>query len=217
MFRNRFAAAGRWCSVILGAGGLWACSLTPAIPVVADAPIEALVYREARQILAAADGGADPADYRFQLAPFPRADLLGLSTGRRQIFVSYRLAQLAAQNPYHRWMLRQTLAHEIAHELAGHSKQNSPAANQLLASTQITSAHLGLPGRVRFENYSLEKELQADLYGMNYWKRLGWDCAMWVEILNNFHKHGYAGDSLHPTDRRLEQAAANCPSARPTD
>lgn len=216
MFLNRFSDASRWCSLLLGGAGLWACSLTPAIPVIADAPIEALVYSEARQILAAADSGANPADYLFQLAPFPRADVLGLSTGRRRIYVSYTLAQLAAQNSYHRWMLRQTLAHEIAHELAGHSEQNALTANQLPSPTQITAAHLGLPGRVRFQNYSLEKELQADLYGLNYWHRLGWNCSIWVEILNNFLEHGYAGDTWHPTDRRLEQASAHC-KARQTN
>src|SRR5262245_49610115 len=159
----------RWCWLSWSAC-LMACSLVANIPVVDDPPIEALVNREARQILAAADENADARQYRLQLSAFPRPDLLGLSVGGKRIYVSYRLAQLASESTYFLWMLRQTLAHEIAHELAGHAE--SAKREPRTGGEAVSAAHLGLPALVRFENYSIGKELEADMYGITYWKRL---------------------------------------------
>jgi predicted Zn-dependent protease len=203
-----------WCGLIVGGAMMMSCSLNPKIPVVADEPIEKLVREEAGQILAAADPSAEFAHYHFQLSAFPRGDLLGLSIGRGRVYISYRLAQLALKSSYHRWLLRQTLAHEIAHELAGHANQRGAVANTSAAQGGITAGHLGLAGRVQFQNYSVEKELQADFYGMSYWAKLGWDCTIWVNILREFQRQNYSGDSFHPTDRRLEQASASCPAIR---
>ena len=191
-----------------------ACSLAWQIPTVADAPVEELVNHEAQRILAVADPGGDAQLYRFQLAPFPRADLLGVSIGHKRIYINYRLAQLAGQNSYYRWLLRQTLAHEIAHELAGHAHQSDAVANRLPVGSGVTASELGLAATLRFDNYSVDKELQADLFGMSYWDRLGWDCHIWVDILNNFQKQNYSGDAFHPTDRRLAQAATHCAANR---
>jgi predicted Zn-dependent protease len=182
----------------------------PKIPVVVDAPLDLLVRDEAKQILTVADPHGDVSAYRFQLSDFPRADLLGLSTGGGRIFISYKLAQLASQTGYHRWLLRQTLAHEIAHELAGHAYQNNALANTPAGVNGISAHDLGITTPMRFQNYSVEKELQADLLGLTYWVQLGWDCAIWVDILRQFERAKYSGDVYHPTARRLQQAAANC-------
>ena len=203
-----------WCGLIVGGAVMMSCSLSPKIPVVADESIERMVRDEADRILAVADPRAEFSHYRFQLSAFPRGDLLGLSIGRGRIYISYRLAQLALKNSYHRWMLRQTLAHEIAHELAGHANQRGAVANTSAAQGGITARHLGLAGLVQFQKYSVEKELQADFYGMSYWAKLGWDCTIWVNILREFQRQNYAGDSFHPTDRRLEQASVSCPAIR---
>ncbi|MDP9130841.1 MAG: hypothetical protein M3N35_10685 [Candidatus Binatota bacterium] len=202
------------CGLIGASAVMMSCYLTPKIPVVADAPIERMVSDEAARILAAADPLAEFSHYRFQLSAFPRQDLLGVSIGRGRIYISYQLAQLALKKSYYRWLLRQTLAHEIAHELAGHANQRGAVANNPSSQAGVTARHLGLDGLVQFQNYSVEKELQADLYAMNYWATLGWDCAIWVDILRGFQKHNYAGDVFHPTDRRLEQASINCPAIR---
>jgi predicted Zn-dependent protease len=61
-------------------------------------------------------------------------------------------------------------------------------------------------------NYSTEKELEADSIGLGYWKKLGWDCGIWVRILRSFEKQNYVGDIFHPTDRRLQQAQRACVS-----
>ncbi len=201
------------CAVIVAGALMISCVLTPKIPVVADEPIERMVSDEAGRILAAANPRVEFSHYRFQLSAFPRPDLLGLSIGRGQIYISYQLAQLALKKSYYRWLLRQTLAHEIAHELAGHANQPGALAN-ISASQGITAHHLGLDGLVRFQNYSVEKELQADFYAMSYWATLGWDCAIWVDILRGFQRQNYAGDVFHPTDRRLEQASRDCPAIR---
>ena len=191
-----------------------ACSLTANIPVVSDDRLELLLRNEARQILTVAAPHADASAYRFEISDFPRADLLGLSTGGGRIYISYKLAQLASQTTYHRWLLRQTLAHEIAHELAGHAHQNRALANTPAAANGISARDLGVTAPMRFQNYPVEKELQADLLGLRYWAQLGWDCAIWVDILRQFQKAKYVGDVFHPTDRRLQQAAASCAALR---
>ena len=187
-----------------------ACSLTGNIPVVSDERLDLLVRNEAGKILTVAHPNASPSSYRFQMSDFPRTDLLGLSTGGGRIFISYKLVQLAAQSSYHRWLLRQTLAHEIAHERAGHAHQDGAVANTPTGMNGISAHDLGVTAPLRFQNYSVEKELQADLLGLSYWTQLGWDCAIWVDILRQFEKAKYAGDVFHPTDRRLRQAATSC-------
>ncbi len=202
------------CAMIVAGALMMSCSLTPKIPVITDEPIENMVSDEAGRILAAADPRVEFSRYRFQLSAFPRRDLLGLSIGRGQIYISYQLAQLALKKSYYRWLLRQTLAHEIAHELAGHANQRGALANSPSSQAGVTARHLGLNGLVQFQNYSVEKELQADFYAMSYWAALGWDCAIWVDILHGFQKQNYAGDIFHPTDRRLEQASTSCAASR---
>jgi predicted Zn-dependent protease len=202
------------CAMIVAGALMMSCSLIPKIPVITDEPIERMVSEEAGRILAAADPRAEFSHYRFQLSSFPRRDLLGLSIGHGRIYISYQLAQLALKKSYYRWLLRQTLAHEIAHELAGHANHRGALANSPSSQAGVTARHLGLNGLVRFQNYSVEKELQADFYAMNYWATLGWDCAIWVDILRGFQSQNYAGDVFHPTDRRLEQASLSCPASR---
>ena len=190
---------------------LLACSVQAQIPTVSDEPVERLVQNEAAQIVAVTDDRNDFSKYQIFLSDFPRKDILGLSIGDRRIYISYKLGQVALQNPRQRWLLRQTLAHEIAHELAGHAKQSGMTSfNRPAAGRGLTGADLGLPGHVRFYSYSVENELEADLEGMKYWGKLHWDCRIWVRILEGFRKQNYVGDVLHPTDERLKQAVTAC-------
>src|SRR6185312_11512144 len=96
---------------------LIACSVISGIPTVADDRLEALVRQEAAPIIAVTEDRNNVSAYTFYLSDFPRKDILGLSTGNRRIYLSYDLARYAASNPRHLWLLRQTLAHEIAHEI----------------------------------------------------------------------------------------------------
>jgi predicted Zn-dependent protease len=181
------------------------------IPTVSDDPIERLVQKEAAQIIAVSEDKDWMSDYQIFLSDFPRKDILGMSIGKRRIYISYELAQLASKRTFHLWLLRQTLAHEIAHETAAHAKLGGTTSlNRGALRGGVSSIDVGLPSNVRLLNYSTDKELEADARGMSYWQKLGWDCRMWVRILQNFEKQNYAGDVFHPTDKRLQQARDLC-------
>jgi predicted Zn-dependent protease len=198
-------------AVFLCALFLLSCSLQTQLPTVSDEPVERLIENEAAQIVAVTDDKNNFSEYQFFLADFPRRDILGLSIGDRRIYISHKLGQVALQNPRQRWLLRQTLAHEIAHELAGHAKQTGMTSfNRSASSRAVTGADLGLPGHIEFHSYSVENELEADLEGMRYWSKLHWDCRIWVRILEGFRQQNYIGDALHPTDERLKQAVTAC-------
>ena len=198
------------CLAIILGTLLTSCSLA-RIPTVADDAIESLVRIEAAQIIAVSEDRERIADYYIFLSDFPRKDILGMSIGDRRIYISHDLAKLAFRRDSYLWMLRQTLAHEIAHETAGHAKQNaSTPLNRGTLMRGISSLDVGLPWGVRFRNYSMESELEADAKGLDYWKRLDWDCRIWVRVLQGFARQNYAGDVYHPTDKRLQQAQQAC-------
>lgn len=191
---------------------LVSCSLTPNLAVVNDAGIERLVRDEAKQILAVSEDAANTSRYQIFLSDFPRGDILGMSIGQRRIYISHKLGSRALYSQRHLWLLRQTLAHEIAHESAGHANFRQVNFNRPSAERSMTSRDVGLPWYVVFQPYSMEKELQADLDGMRYWKRLHWNCAIWVRILEDFERQNYSGDTSHPTGTRLQQALRACRS-----
>ena len=190
---------------------LTSCSMQVSIPTVSDDSVELLVRNEAAQIVAVSEDKDRVSDYQIFLSEFPRKDILGMSTGNRRIYISHELAKLASRRSFHLWLLRQTLAHEIAHETAGHAKQiGSNSFNRSTLGGGVSSVDVGLPWNVRFRNYSTDKELEADSKGLGYWKKLGWDCRIWVRILQNFERQNYSGDVFHPTDKRLQQAQGVC-------
>ena len=187
------------------------CSTQVSIPTISDDPVHRLVINEAAQIVAVSEDKDRFSDYQIFLTDFPRKDILGMSIGDRRIYISYELAKLAASRSFHAWLLRQTLAHEIAHETAGHAEQaRSASFNRATLAGGVSSVDVGLPRHVKFRNYSTDKELEADSIGLGYWKQLGWDCRVWVRILQNFERQNYAGDVFHPTDKRLQQAQGLC-------
>jgi hypothetical protein len=200
----------RVCVVILASFLFYACSLQPNIPIIVDDRVEQLVQADAMQILAVSPDRENLLSYRILLSAFPRSDILGMSIGQRRIYISYELGRRALRNSRYRWLLRQTLAHEIAHEIAGHAGQMQASFNRAAMARSITASDIGLPRYVNVQSYSLEKELQADLEGMSYWSKLHWDCAIWVRIFEEFEKRNYPGDALHPTDARLQQASRAC-------
>jgi predicted Zn-dependent protease len=199
------------CGVIVYSLLSTSCSTQVTIPTVSDDPVERLVKNEAAQIVAVSEDKDRFSDYQIFLTDFPRKDILGMSFGDRRIYISYELAKLATRRSFHRWLLRQTIAHEIAHETAGHAEQASSGwFNRGTLRGGVSSADVGLPRNVKFRNYSMDKELEADSKGLGYWKKLGWDCRIWVRILQNFERQNYAGDVFHPTDKRLQQAQGLC-------
>lgn len=190
---------------------LTSCSTQLNIPAVSDGPAELLVRQEAAKIVAVSEDKDRFSDYQIFLSDFPRKDILGMSVGNRRIYISHELATLAPRSSFHLWLLRQTLAHEIAHETAGHAKQSgSTAFNRSTFGRGVSSVDVGLPWTIKLHNYSMEKELEADAKGLRYWEKLGWDCRIWVGILRNFEKQNYVGDVFHPTEKRLQQARSIC-------
>jgi predicted Zn-dependent protease len=190
---------------------LVSCSIQLKIPSVVDDRIEDLLRSEAARIMTVSEDRENFSKYQFLLSDFPRKDILGMSVGNRRIYISYKLALLALTDSSHRWLLRQTIAHEIAHETAGHAERERLVwFNGSSFAIAASGREVGLPWYVRLYNYSTEKELEADLKGLSYWNNLGWDCHIWVRILENFGKHNYTGDIFHPTDRRLQQAKSAC-------
>ena len=183
------------------------------LPIVSDESLERLVKDEAAKIIAVSEDKGHFSDYQIYISDFPRKDILGMSFGNRRIYISHQLAKSAAAWSPHLWLLRQTLAHEIAHETAGHARQSGSASfNRPTLGRVVSSLDIGLPGNVALRNYSMENELEADSKALEYWHKLGWNCRIWVRILQDFEKHNYAGDALHPTDLRLQQAERGCPS-----
>lgn len=203
-----FFASGLALAILLASS----CS-SVRIPTVADYQLERQVADETGPIIRAAGDSAEASNYRIHLADFPRKDILGMSVGERTIYISYDLARAAFKNPNARWLLRQILAHEVAHELSGHAHGGATPAYDRAPHGVITAADVGLPASLKFQNYSLDKELEADRVGLEYWKKLGWDCGIWVNILRGFQNRNYAGDAFHPTQDRLLQAIKACPKA----
>jgi predicted Zn-dependent protease len=201
------------CWILLG------CTIQSKIPTIVDNRVESVLRDEARSILKVSEDRDKPLRYEFRLSEFPRKDILGMSVGDGRIYISYKLATLALHDPSHLWLLRQTVAHEIAHETAGHAnREGGMWFNRAPFAWGASGREVGLPWYVRFYNYSTEKELEADRIGLAYWNKLGWDCRIWVEILENFEDQGYRGDTFHPTPGRLLQARKFCddrPKGRP--
>src|SRR5690348_2997398 len=185
---------------------LASCSMQLKIPDVVDDRVRELVRTEAAQVVMVSEDRENFSKYQFFLSDFPRQDLLGMSVGDRRIYISYKLAARALNHTGSLWLLRQTIAHEIAHETADHANQKVlgwfTGGNFSFGSS---GQNVGLPWYVRLYNYPTEKELEADRIGLEYWKRLGWDCQIWVRILESFQNQQYQGDIYHPTDRRLQQ------------
>ena len=193
---------------------LCSCASLPALflPSIRDERLEAFVAEEAQQILRVS-GKAQKADrYKFHLAKFPRDDILGLSVGEHRIFISYQLTRLAREQTDSLWLFRHTLAHEIAHDVLEHAKNEQVASLNAVGQThaRIAGGDLGLPLFVSFRNYSTAAELAADETAMEYWKAIGWDCGIWIRLFRGFLDQGYIGDPDHPTNERLSQAIRIC-------
>ena len=197
--------------VVLILFGSSCATLKLPIPTVADEKLTRYVSAIGLEIVAVSEARDRRADYQFLLAQFARSDILGLSAGNHQIYISYELARRAYNSSGYRWLLRHTLAHEIAHDVLGRDGggEDNGVDHSGLAN-RITSRDLGLPGRITFRPYSRSAELAADRKALEYWRRLDWDCSHWVALFSNFLAQGYEGDVDHPTKERLEQAIQIC-------
>jgi predicted Zn-dependent protease len=186
-------------------------SLIP-LPTVRDYKVESFVAEEAAKILEVSENAHKAADYRFRLVTFPREDILGLSLGNHEIFLSYELSRRAYRQQGYRWLFRHVLAHEVAHDVLEHQSTKHEASLSSVPGGRslITGRDLGLPGNISFRNFSRTFELAADRKAIEYWRKIGWNCQIWVDIFNGFRAQGYVGDADHPTQERLDLAMAMC-------
>jgi predicted Zn-dependent protease len=195
---------------------LCSCASLPALflPTISDERLEAFIAEEAQQILSASGNAHKAALYKFYLVDFPRQDVLGLSFGEHRIVISYQLTRLAREKTSHLWLFRHTLAHEIAHDVLEHAKNQEVASLNAVPQShaRITGRDLGLSLFVSFRNYSPAVELAADQTAIEYWKKIGWDCGIWIKLFRDFLDQGYVGDLDHPTNERLSQAIRICES-----
>jgi hypothetical protein len=206
----------RQSAVVFFLFALCSCASLPALflPTISDERLEAFVAEEAQQILKVS-GNLHKADqYKFYLAKFPRDDILGLSSGEHRIFISYQLTRFAREHTGSLWLFRHTLAHEIAHDVLGHAKDEQLASLNAVRQShaRIKGADLGLPLFISYRNYSTAAELAADETAMEYWKKIGWDCGIWIKLFRGFLDQDYIGDPDHPTAARLSQAIRICES-----
>jgi hypothetical protein len=112
---------------------------------------------------------------------------VGATYGPWDIRIETGLVQTAMTNEAALWALRRTIAHEIGHAMSGH----------------------------RFTTTARQQgnELEADAKGIEYFKRLGWSCKLWVDNFARGLKRGYNIDAEHDSKARYDQAQQLCPQS----
>ena len=93
-----------------------------------------------------------------------RPRMVGVTYGPSDIRIERSLVELAMTDEAALWALRRTISHEIGHAISGHR----------FTTTATQQA----------------KELEADAKGIEYFKRLGWPCKLWVDNFARVLKRG---------------------------
>src|SRR5262245_13353610 len=111
---------------------------------------------------------------------------VGATYGAWDIRIEPLLVERGMANEAGLWALRRTIAHEIGHAMSGH-RFTTTARQQA-------------------------KELEADAKGIEYFKRLGWSCQLWVDAFARGLELGYNIDAEHDSKARYDQAQRLCPT-----
>jgi len=185
------------------------------MPTVHDDTLEAFLQQQASTIIEVSENAPYANRFRLRLANFPGPNILGISVGNHEIFISYELTRLAYEQNRYLWLMRQVLAHEIAHDVLRNVSGPADTEPHSVAgfAARVSEKDLGLPRIFAFRNYSRAAELAADKKAIEYWQKTGWDCHIWIEIFRNFLDAGYVGDPDHPTEERQSQAIKMCAPA----
>jgi len=211
-----------------------ALGLSANIPRVADEEVEQFVRAEARRILSVTEN-ADKADlYQIHLANLRSGEASGLgstgqSVGDHQIYIDGQWARQALKDGGNPHALRMTLAREIARDINGDAPNQRAITRTFLlgrligqgvslvpgpagVAGRVTSALFSLAGYATADIYNRSAALEADRKAIEYWKRLGWDCRVWIHM---FHGDLDSNDTealSGPAEEHLEQAVELCPS-----
>ena len=148
----------------------------------ADPKVRAFIEREFLRIIAITDSPEwRPA---VTLEHIGRS-WVGATYGVWDIRIEPNLVERGMTNEAGLWALRRTIAHEIGHAMSGH-RFTTTARQQA-------------------------KELEADAKGIEYFKRLGWSCQLWVDAFARGLERGYNIDAEHDSKARYDQAQRLCP------
>lgn len=211
-----------------------AIGLSVTIPRITDEEVEYFVRAEGRKILSVTEN-ADKADlYEFHLASLRNGEVGGLastgqSVGDHLIYIDDEWARQALRDGGNPHALRMTLAREIAHDIGGDASNQRAIVRAFLfgravgqglsfvpgpagVAGRITSAVFGLMGYVTQDIYNRSANLEADRKAIEYWKRLGWDCRVWIHMFYSDLDSSATEALHHPTEEHLEQAMELCPS-----
>jgi len=208
-------------------------SRSPNIRTIYHREAKQLVENEAHRILSVTEDTGQEDHYQFHLANFSGGGKklqgsTGVSLGDGQIYIDEGLARSALNDEERLQFLRLVLAHEIAHEAAGHQPNQQALVGTFNAGVLVGKVMSQVPGTIGLIGaaigwgsylvgtaskhlYARSQELEADRLGIEYWKRLGWDCQLWVRFFQTLADRGHEGDFHHPTEERLEQAKEVCP------
>jgi len=198
----------------------------PNIRAIRSPLLQKFVNLEAKRILAVTPNAGLTSSYRFYLAHLRKRGWAGLSFGNHVIYLDYSMVKAGFLGTRGLKRFRMVLAHEIGHDVAGHRVNKAAIANVFNAGRAVgqgTSSVQGivgivvnLIGHVALDLYGRSAELEADRLGIEYWKRLGWNCKEWVYSFERGLDSG-AGDYHHPPVVRLRQAADLClpPNEKP--
>jgi hypothetical protein len=182
-------------------------SLLPSGPerwglVVSDPEVEARATALMQTILAVTPHAYLADRYQVRLARLRERGWGGLSGGGGVIYLDHDVARAGTAVPPrgHETLLAMVLAHEIAHEIAGHAA----------VARMRTRVHAWTPA------HQARHELEADALAIGYWQALGWPCSLWVVRFQAEVRFG--GD--RPRARvsaadRLAQAMALCGRSGP--
>ena len=145
------------------------------------------------------------------------------------IYIDDEWARQALKDGGNPHALRMTLAREIAHDIGGDAPNQRVMARAFLlgraigqgvsfvpgpagVAGRITSAVFGLIGYATADIYNRSANLEADRKAIEYWKRLGWDCRVWIHMFNGDLDSNETETLRYPTEEHLEQAMELCPS-----
>ena len=173
----------------------------PPVPhelLVEDAAVETYAASLMQTILAVTPHAHLADRYYVHLARLASwRGLAGAAAGGGIIYLDYGLARAAFDHPRSAAATNfaMVLAHEIAHEVAGHQARATFAARYAPSWNDDAGRQA--------------RELEADRLAISYWRALGWECGVWVR---RFEADLRAGRSSvhHPSDQRLGQARALC-------
>ena len=211
-----------------------ALGLPVDIPRIADEEVEYFVRVEGRKILSVTEN-ANKADlYEFHLASLRNGEVSGLSStgqsvGDHQIYIDDEWARKALRDGGNPYALRMTLAREIAHDIGGDALNQLAITRGFLlgraigqgvsfvpgpagVAGRITSTVFGLIGYVTADIYNRSADLEADRKAIEYWRRLGWDCRVWIHMFYSDIDSSETEALHNPTEEHLEQAMKLCPS-----